>query len=158
MAGVVALVLRDGKVIYERAVGWADKENNRRMQMDTIFRIASQTKAVTSVAALILMEEGKLSLTDPVSRYIPSFSKTTVAVTKDEETDDRAGAAAITVRDLLTHTAGISYGTGRAVADRYAAASLGPEAGFGWYTADKDEPICTTMERLGDAAVCRATR
>ena len=57
---MVALVLRDGKVIYERAEGWADKENNRRMQMDTIFRIASQTKAITSVAALILMEEGNL--------------------------------------------------------------------------------------------------
>ncbi len=149
VAGVVALVLRDGKVIYERAEGWADKENNRRMQMDTIFRIASQTKAITSVAALILIEEGNLGLTEPVSRYIPSFSKTTVAVTKDEETAIVSARRQINVRDLLTHTAGISYGTGRAVADRYAKASLGPEAGFGWYTADKDEPICTTMERLG---------
>ena len=149
VAGAVVLVLRDGKVVYERAAGWADKENGRRMQMDTIFRIASQSKAITSVASLILMEEGKLNLTDPVSRYIPSFSKTTVAVTKDEETTIVQARRQINVRDLLTHTAGISYGTGRNVADRYAAASLGPEAGFGWYTADKDEPICTTMERLG---------
>ncbi len=149
VAGVVALVLRDGKVFYERAVGWADKENDRRMQIDTIFRIASQTKAVTSVATLILMEEGKLSLNDPVSRYIPSFKQTTVAVTKDGQTEVVPSRRPITIRHLLTHTAGIWYGMAPAVADRYAAASLGPAAGFGWYTADKEEPICTTMERLG---------
>ena len=149
VAGVVALVLRDGKIFYERAVGWADKENDRRMQIDTIFRIASQTKAVTSVAALMLMEEGKLSLNDPVSRFIPSFKQTTVAVTKDGQTEVVPARRPITVRHLLTHTAGISYGLAPAVADRYAAASLGPAAGFGWYTADKEEPICTTMERLG---------
>jgi CubicO group peptidase (beta-lactamase class C family) len=148
VAGVVALVLRDGKVVYERAVGWADKEHGRRMQLDTLFRIASQTKAITSVALLMLMEDGKLNLSDPVSRYIKSFAKTTVAVTKDDQTEIVPARRQITLRDLLTHTAGISYGTGRSVADRYAAASLGPEAGFGWYTADKDEPICTTMERL----------
>jgi CubicO group peptidase (beta-lactamase class C family) len=148
IAGAVVLVLRDGQVVYERAVGWADKENGRRMQMNTIFRIASQSKAITSAAALVLMEEGKLNLSDPVSRYIKSFAKTTVAVTRDEQVDILPARRQITVRDLLSHTAGISYGTGRAVADRYAASSLGPEAGFGWYTADKDEPICTTMERL----------
>ena len=149
VAGVVALVLQDGKVFYERAVGWADKENNRRMQIDTIFRIASQTKAVTSVATLMLMEEGKLSLSDPVSRFIPSFKQTTVAVTKDGQTEVVPARRPITIRQLLTHTAGISYGIAPAVADRYAAALLGPAAGFGWYTADKEEPICTTMERLG---------
>jgi CubicO group peptidase (beta-lactamase class C family) len=149
VAGVVALVLRDGKVVYERAVGWADRENDRRMQVDTIFRIASQTKAITSVATLILMEEGKLSLNDPVSRYLPSFKQTTVAVTKDGQTEVVPARRPITVRQLLTHTAGISYGIAPSVADRYAAASLGPAAGFGWYTADKEEPICTTMERLG---------
>jgi CubicO group peptidase (beta-lactamase class C family) len=148
VAGVVALVLRDGKVVYERAHGWADKEHGQRMQMDTIFRIASQSKAVTSVAALVLMEDGKLNLTDQVSRYIKTFAKTTVAVTKDDQTEIVPARRQITIRDLLTHTAGVSYGTGRSVADRYAAASLGPEAGYGWYTADKDEPICTTMERL----------
>jgi CubicO group peptidase (beta-lactamase class C family) len=149
LAGAVGLVLRDGKVVYERAAGWADKEHGRRMQVDTIFRIASQTKAITSVAALVVMEDGKLNLTDPVSRYIKSFAKTTVAVTKDDQTEIVPARRQITIRDLLSHTSGISYGTGRSVADRYAAASLGPEAGFGWYTADKDEPICTTMERLG---------
>jgi CubicO group peptidase (beta-lactamase class C family) len=148
-AGVVALVLRDGKSVYERATGWADKEAGRRMQMDTIFRIASQTKAITSVAALMLMEEGKLHPGDPVGRYIESFNKTTVAVTKNDTTEIVAARRRIVVRDLLTHTAGISYGTSQALADRYARAALGPEAGFGWYTADKDEPICETMKRLG---------
>jgi CubicO group peptidase (beta-lactamase class C family) len=148
-AGAVVLILRDGKPVYERAVGWADKENGRRMQMDTIFRIASQTKAVTSVAALMLIEEGKLHPSDAVGRYIDSFNKTTVAVTKDDQLEIVPARRRITVRDLLTHTAGISYGTARSIADRYAAASLGPEAGFGWYTADKSESICVTMERLG---------
>ena len=78
--GAVALVLRDGKPVYQKAVGWADKEAGRRMTMDTLFRIASQTKAITSVAVLSLVEEGKLNLSDPVGRYIPTFAKTTVVV------------------------------------------------------------------------------
>src|SRR2546423_2137137 len=62
IAGVVALVLRDGRPVYERAVGWADKESGRRMTTDAIFRIASQTKAITSTAILMLVEEGKITL------------------------------------------------------------------------------------------------
>jgi len=67
IAGAVALVHLDGRAVYERAVGWSDKEAGRRMTSDTVFRIASQTKAVTSVAVLSLMEEGKIGLGDPVS-------------------------------------------------------------------------------------------
>ena len=149
VAGAVALVLRDGRPVYERAVGWSDKESGRRMSMDTIFRIASQSKALTSVAILSLVEEGKIAVGDPVSRFIPAYAKTTVAVRKDDGTADIVPARrAITIRDLLTHTAGISYGTDQHVAAQYEAKSLGPAAGFGWYTADKDEPVCTTMERL----------
>jgi CubicO group peptidase (beta-lactamase class C family) len=144
IAGAVALVLRDGQPVYERAVGWSDKEAGRRMTTDTIFRIASQTKAITSTAVLSLVEEGKLTLTDPVSRVIPQFAKTTVAAGGSIVPAKRA----ITIRDLLTHTAGISYGTEPAVASLYEAKGLGPAAGFGWYTADKDEPVCSTMERL----------
>ena len=148
IAGIVTLVLRDGKPVYEKAVGWSDKEARRPMTNDTIFRIASQTKAITSVAILSLMEEGKIGLNDPVSRFIPSFAKTTVAVASDTGVLARAGATADHDRDLLTHTAGISYGTDASVAPQYEAKGLGPAAGFGWYTADKDEPICVTMERL----------
>ena len=144
IAGAVALVLRDGQPVYERAVGWSDKEAGRRMTTDTIFRIASQTKAITSTAILSLVEEGKLTLTDPVSRVIPQFAKTTVAAGGSIVPAKRA----ITIRDLLTHTAGISYGTEPAVASQYEAKGLGPAAGLGWYTADKNEPVCTTMERL----------
>jgi CubicO group peptidase (beta-lactamase class C family) len=144
LAGAVALVLRDGQPVYERAVGWSDKEAGRRMSTDTIFRIASQTKAITSTAVLSLVEEGKLTLTDPVSRVIPQFAKTTVAAGGSIVPAKRA----ITIRDLLTHTAGISYGTEPTVASQYEAKGLGPAAGLGWYTADKDEPICSTMERL----------
>jgi CubicO group peptidase (beta-lactamase class C family) len=150
IAGVVALVLRDGQPVYERAVGWSDKEGGRKMTTDTIFRIASQTKAITSVAVLSLVEEGKIGIGDPVSRYIPGFAKTTVAVRKEEDggIDVVPAKRQITIRDLLTHTAGISYGTDRDVASLYEAKGLGPAAGNGWYTADKTEPICDTMERL----------
>jgi CubicO group peptidase (beta-lactamase class C family) len=149
VAGVVALVLRDGKPVYERAFGWSDKEAGRRMTTDTIFRIASQSKALTSVAVLSLVEEGKLALNTPVSAFIPSFAKTTVAVKAEGRVTMVPATRAITVRDLLTHTAGISYGTEETVASLYEAKGLGPAAGFGWYTADKDEPVCDTMDRLG---------
>lgn len=146
VAGLVALVLRDGQPVYERALGWSDREAGRRMTPDTIFRIASQTKAITSVAILALMEEGRLELSDPVSRFIPAFAKTTVAARGDAAPEP--ARRPITIRDLLTHTAGISYGTAPHVAARYEAQGLGPAAGFGWYTADKAEPVCATMERL----------
>jgi len=158
LAGAVALVLRDGQPVYERAVGWSDKEAGRKMTTDTIFRIASQTKAITSVGVLSLVEEGKIGIGDPVSRYIPAFAATKVAVRKDGGAPGSSGNPGnidivparrpITIRDLLTHTAGISYGTDRDVASMYEAKGLGPAAGMGWYTADKSEPICDTMERL----------
>ncbi len=149
VTGAVALVLRDDRVVYERAVGWSDKEANRRMTADALFRIASQTKALTSTAILMLVEEGRMSLTDRVSKWIPSFERTMVATRTDTGVALVRARRAITVRDLLTHTAGISYGTDAQVAARYQAAGLGPAAGFGWYTADKDEAVCETMTRLG---------
>ncbi len=148
IAGAVAIVLRDGQPVYEGAVGWADREAGRRMTPDAIFRIASQTKALTSVAVMQLAEEGRIALGDPVSRWIPAFERTTVAVQTDTGRAVVAARRPITIRDLLTHTAGISYGTGPLVAPLYSAQGLGPAAGYGWYTADKEEPICDTMERL----------
>ncbi|MDB4899074.1 MAG: beta-lactamase [Gemmatimonadetes bacterium] len=149
IAGAVALVMRDGQVVYERSVGWSDREGGRRMPPDAVFRIASQTKAITSTAILMLVEEGKITLTDPVSRFIPTFATTSVASRTDTGRTVVRAKRAITIKDLLTHTSGISYGTDAAVAARYSPVGLGPAAGFGWYTADKDEPICRTMERLG---------
>ncbi len=147
ITGAVGLVLRDGKVLYERAAGWADKASARRMAPDAIFRIASQTKALTSVAIMALVEQGKLALDDRVSDYLPTFAKTTVQL--GGTTAAVAARRQITIRDLLTHTAGVSYGTDTQVAEQYRAAGLGPAAGWGWYTADKEEPTCTSMDRLG---------
>jgi CubicO group peptidase (beta-lactamase class C family) len=151
LAGVVALVLRDGKPVYQRAVGWADKEAGRKMAMDTEFRIASQSKALTSVAILQLMEEGKLTVNDQAGRWIPTFAKTSVAVPKENGGGLNIVPAQrpILIKDLLTHTAGINYGTSPEIAAQYAAKGLGPAAGYGWYFADKNEPICDLMERLG---------
>lgn len=147
--GAVALVLRDGQPVYERAVGWRDKEAGKPMATDTIFRLASQSKGITSALIMILVEEGKINLDEPVSHFIPTFAKTTVAVKEGDSIKIVPAKRAITIQDLLTHTAGISYGTDSQVAALYEAKGLGPAAGNGWYTADKDEPICTTMERLG---------
>jgi CubicO group peptidase (beta-lactamase class C family) len=148
IAGAVGLVLEDGRVVYRHAVGWLDKESRRSMTADALFRIASQTKALTTVAILSLVEQGSLAVGDPVSRYIPAFAHTTVATKGDTGVVTKPAARPITIRDLLTHTAGISYGTDALIAPLYAAKGLGPAAGWGWYTADKDEPICATIERL----------
>ena len=148
VAGLVTLVMRNGRIVHHAAYGKADREAGLPMKKDTIFRIASQTKALTSVAAMILVEEGRLSLADPVSRFIPAFAKTTVAVPPPagavEGTPVSAVAAKreITVRDLLTHTAGISYGFGPAAAQWKAAGIQG------WYFADRSEPVSAVVERM----------
>ncbi len=151
VAGIVALVLRDGKPVYERVIGWADREAGRKMTMDTEFRIASQTKALTSVAILQLMEQGKLTVSESAGKYIPAFAQTRVLTRMENSTATTIVAAKrpITIRDLLTHTAGINYGQQPEFAPLYEPKGLGPAAGFGWYFADKDEPICTTIETLG---------
>ncbi len=150
IAGAVALVLRDGKPVYERALGWSDKEAGRKMTTGTLFRIASQTKAMTSAAVMALVEDGKIGINEPVGNFIASFKKTSVAE-KDENGTARVVPARrpITIAHLLTHTAGISYGREPHVSALYEAKGLGPAAGNGWYTADKEELICETMERLG---------
>lgn len=147
--GAVVLVLRNGVPAYQKAVGWSDKEANRRMTVDTVFRIASQTKALTSASILMLVEEGAVGIDEPVWHFIPTFKSTTVAVRNGASISLVPAKRPVTIHDLLTHTAGISYGTDAHVAKSYAAAGLGPAAGRGWYTADKDEPICETMQRLG---------
>src|SRR5688572_26622861 len=106
MAGSVILISRKGKVGYFRAFGFRDKESNAKMEQGSIFRIASQTKAIVSTAIMILQEEGKLLIQDRVSKYIPEFKETTVAVPKEGGgyTIEKARRE-MTIRDLLTHTA-----------------------------------------------------
>jgi len=143
LVGSVALVARHGRVVYLEAFGQRDREADAAMRPDDIFRIASQTKALISTAAMILQEEGRLLISDPVGRYIPAFAKTTVAVPKEEGGYDVVPAERpVTIRDLLTHTSGVGYGGG-------AAEELWKEAGIqGWYFADRDEPIAKTVERI----------
>src|SRR6187402_2986025 len=86
ITGIVALVLRDGKPVYERTVGWADREAGRKMTMDTEFRIASQSKALTSVAILQLMEQGKLAVNERAGKYIPTFEQTSVLTRVENST------------------------------------------------------------------------
>ena len=110
--GAVALIIRNGKIVYHKAFGYDDLEKTRPMKTDMIFRIASQTKAITSVAAMILYEEGKFLLDDPVSKYIPEFTKPLV-LDKFNEADSTyttvPAKKEITIRELLTHTSGIGY-------------------------------------------------
>jgi CubicO group peptidase (beta-lactamase class C family) len=112
LAGAVTLIARKGKVVHFQTHGWADLESKRPMSRDTLFRMASTTKPVTAVAILMLLEEGKLRLTDPVSRFIPQFKDTKVAVAKtgSEEIELVPANRPITIRDLLTHTSGLGSG------------------------------------------------
>ena len=149
IAGIATIVMRAGKVAHFGTYGKMDVEKNVPMRKDVILRMASMSKAVTTVAVAILLEEGRLLLTDPVSKYLPAFKQTTVAVPPPPGTpgSGRYGVVpakrAITIRDLLTHTAGISYGQGSLAEAEYKKAGI-----IGWYLADKSERIVPLMERL----------
>ena len=150
IAGAVAIVLRDGDIVYERALGWADHENGRSMTTETMFRIASQTKAITSVAILMLVEQGLINLHAPIDQWMPTFSQATVALESDSGLVLVPAKRSITIKDLLTHTSGISYGRESLTENLYAAQELGYSGeAYGWYTAHKEETICETMDRLG---------
>jgi CubicO group peptidase (beta-lactamase class C family) len=97
----------------------------------------------------MLVEEGRINLSDPVSRWMPTFARTTVAVRADSGRTLEPARRAITIKDLLTHTAGISYGSEPHIAPLYNAKGLGYGPAYGWYTAHKNEPICETMDVLG---------
>ena len=111
--GAVALVARKGKIVYHKAFGMADNAAGRPLKPDDIFRIASQTKAITATAVMMLWEEGHFRLDDPISRFIPEFKNPQILKTYNEQDGSWTGEPAkreITIRDLLTHTSGIGYG------------------------------------------------
>jgi CubicO group peptidase (beta-lactamase class C family) len=111
--GAVALVARHGKIVFHKAFGMADNQSGRVMKRDDIFRIASQTKAVTSTAVMILWEEGKFRLDDPISKYIPEFKNPQVLKDfheKDTTYTTVPAVGEITIRQLLNHTSGLGYG------------------------------------------------
>jgi CubicO group peptidase (beta-lactamase class C family) len=110
--GAVALIIRDGKIVYHEAFGYADIASHRPMKTDAIFRIASMTKAITSTAVMILYEQGRIRLSDPVSKYLPEFTTMQVVSEVDEDGAIVSLVPAqkpVRVVDLLTHTSGISY-------------------------------------------------
>jgi CubicO group peptidase (beta-lactamase class C family) len=114
--GATGLIARRGKIAYQEAFGMADVEAGKPMRLDTIHRIYSMSKPITSVAVMMLYEEGKFQLSDPVAKYLPEFAKMQVAIDeKDPQTGKPTLKTApakrpITVRDLLRHTAGLTYG------------------------------------------------
>ena len=111
VAGMVAMAARYGQVMYAQCFGMMDIEAGKPMQFDTLFRIFSMTKPITSVAVLMLYEEGHLRLTDPVSRFIPEFADLRVLVRETESGVDLADLEQpVTIWHLLTHTSGLGYG------------------------------------------------
>jgi CubicO group peptidase (beta-lactamase class C family) len=116
LPGAVVMVARKGKLVYSDALGFQDKGAGKPMSRDTIFRIYSMTKPLASVAAMMLVEEGKIQLTDPVGKFLPGFDKMTVSVPAIDPVTSRVSynvvpaSRAMTVQDLLRHTSGLAYG------------------------------------------------
>ena len=139
--GGVALIARKGKIVYYKSFGFNEIESKDSMQTDDIFRIASMTKAITSVAVMMLYEEGKFLLDDPVFMYIPEFESPTVIteIDLDKETySTKQAKNDITIRHLLTHTSGIGYGF------------INPEMRFFYEKEDIPDGFVVSDARLGD--------
>ena len=148
LPGAVALVAGPEEILYLRAFGYRDREAGDPLETGDIFRIASQTKAVVSVAVMMLQEEGRLLISDPVGRHLPEYLETTVASPNPDGTYDVVPARQpVTLRHLLTHTAGITYGGGTA-AEEWVEADI-----TGWYFAHREEPIRETVRRMGVPAL-----
>ena len=111
-AGIVVLIARHGQIAYHKAFGMADIESGKKMQTDSLFRLYSMTKPVTSTALLMLYEEGKFQLTDPLEKYIPAFKSVKVFVKLDDNGEMvlEEPKRKITIQDVFRHTAGFSYG------------------------------------------------
>ncbi|HVU98606.1 MAG TPA: serine hydrolase domain-containing protein [Puia sp.] len=146
--GSVALIARKGKIVFYKAYGYNDPDTKALLAKTGIFRIASQTKAITTVAALMLWEEGKFSMNDPVSMYIPSFADAKVLQSfnpKDSSYTTVPAKRPVTIRDLFTHTSGLGYpaiGTPEANAI-YAKNNMTGGVGV------RDQTLADAMKRLG---------
>lgn len=113
LPGIVSLVVRNGKIVLWKGYGMADNTAGKKMERNAIFRIASQSKAITATAVMMLWEEGKFRLDDPISKYIPEFKNQQVLKTfqySDTTWTGEPVKTEITIRHLLTHTSGIGYG------------------------------------------------
>ena len=146
IAGAVALIARHGQVALLESYGMADADDAEPMRTDTIFRIASMTKPVTSLAVMMLYEEGHFFLTDPVSRFIPELKEPQILA--GTETADAQGE--ITIQHLLTHTSGLSYTFISNTARRETLARLYRDAGISDGLSETEGHIGDLSRRLGE--------
>jgi CubicO group peptidase (beta-lactamase class C family) len=126
IAGAVTLVARHGKVVWFKSQGALDREANKPMRNDAIFRICSMSKPITSLAVMMLYEDGRFLLEDPISKYLPEFKNPKVLVKPPNGGEPYTIPAAreITIRDLLTHTSGLTYNWNEVLGERYKAANV----------------------------------
>jgi len=123
--GMTVAVVREGNIAYLESFGWADIAKAEPVRPDTIFRIYSMSKPVTAAAVMMLYEEGKFSLDDPVSRYLPAFKNVNVYQTGKSRKKDLTPRREISIRDLLRHTSGLGYGWDKdPVSEMYQKANL----------------------------------
>ncbi len=141
LPGATMILVRRGQVVYQKAFGYSDVEAKTPLRVDDIFRIMSMSKAITTVAVMMLYEEGKLRLDDPVAKYIPTFRNPKI-LTKFNEKDTTYSAIPakkeVTLRQLLTHTAGIPYSH-----------PLYQKAGIPDFFSLEPKRISETMSKLG---------
>lgn len=148
MAGATVFIARDGETVYLKNFGRMDIEENVPMPADAIHRIASMSKAITTTAVMMLYEEGRFRLHDPIANYLPAFANPKVAIAPAAEAapgtpyTTEPAKRPITIRHLLTHMAGLTYGDGVAAED-YRRAKL-----EGWFLAAHDETIAEVVDRL----------
>jgi CubicO group peptidase (beta-lactamase class C family) len=146
--GAVVLIARNGKIVYHKAFGYSDMDKQTILKKDDIFRIASQSKAITSLAVMILLEEGKFLLDEPVSKYIPEFKNPSVLKTfneKDSSYTAEPAQSEITIRQLLTHSSGIDYASIGSNEHKAIYAKAGVHSGIG----NHDMVLEDKMKTLG---------
>ena len=139
IAGILTVVARRGKIVHFETIGMRDVENKKPIEADTIFRIHSMSKPITSVAVMMLYEEGHFQLDTPVSDFIPEFKD--MEVYNEDQTEILDAKKEVTIKHLLTHTAGLIYGWGGEALDkRYRKANL----------FQPGTPLADTVKKLGD--------
>lgn len=146
--GAVVLIVRNGKVAYHKAYGYSNVDKKVALKKDDIFRIASQSKAITSLAAMMLWEEGKFSLDDPISKYIPEFKSPAILKSfnpKDSSYTTEPAKSEVTVRQLLTHSSGIDYAAIGSPELKAIYAKAGVPSGIG----NNDQVLGDKMKILG---------
>ena len=134
LPGVTVTIARKGKLVYQKSFGFQDREKATPMSNDSIFRIYSMTKPIVSVAAMMLVEEGKLNLAEPISKYIPEFKEMKVGIDSVDANGNATFTTVpakrqITVQDLLRHTSGLTYGA--PLNDKTTVQKMYKEAGVG---------------------------